>query len=447
MKRTQFKDALRNIWKQKVAYLSAIVIALLGVTTFLGVNYAYEALKKNSSNMYNAANFRDIEIMSTVLLTEDDLEAIAKTDGVADAEAVWQTSAKAEAGEKKQDVTVITRTERINLPDVIEGRLPAAAGECAVEQGLAQEMGWRVGDEVQLSKAAGDAYLANDRFSIVGIANHPDHTSVSIPEPLYLIATRDDFDTAALDGCFMKAEVVIDRPADVDRFGAKYESAVDAVTSRLDALAGERASIRDDEIKERMSARLDDAQSQLDDALEQLQTARVQLDDGWKALGDGEKQIEKKKIELTDAQSQLEAAWKLLQDAAKQLEVGQRKLDEAGTQLVGGRSALRKGKKQLDTAKEELIKAWDQLEDAKEAVRSAIRSRLGSAANYVNWAGRKKADLNNPDQRATDFWVTSSVKFDLNESLTQNITKLVHSSAIPDDALIDLYVRLTGGDQ
>ena len=34
MKRTQRKDALRNIGKQKVSYLSIVIIALMGVTAF-----------------------------------------------------------------------------------------------------------------------------------------------------------------------------------------------------------------------------------------------------------------------------------------------------------------------------------------------------------------------------------------------------------------------------
>ena len=88
MKRTQWKDTLRNVWKQKVSYLSIIVIALLGVTTFLGIDYSDGALRQNGSRMYNAVNFRDIEIVSTLLLTEDDLEAIRATEGVACAKSV-----------------------------------------------------------------------------------------------------------------------------------------------------------------------------------------------------------------------------------------------------------------------------------------------------------------------------------------------------------------------
>ena len=49
MKKTQLKDALRNIWKQKVSFLSIIVIALLGVTTFLGIGYSAAALRRNAS--------------------------------------------------------------------------------------------------------------------------------------------------------------------------------------------------------------------------------------------------------------------------------------------------------------------------------------------------------------------------------------------------------------
>ena len=85
------KDALRNISRQKVSYLSIILIALLGVTSFLGIDYASGALKKSASDAYEESNFRDIELISTHYLTMDDLEVIRKVEGVADAEPVWQS--------------------------------------------------------------------------------------------------------------------------------------------------------------------------------------------------------------------------------------------------------------------------------------------------------------------------------------------------------------------
>jgi hypothetical protein len=92
VKKTQIKDALRNIWKQKVSFLSIIVIALLGVTTFLGIGYSADALRKNASAAYNQQNFRDLEVISTRLLTPEDLDCMRAIEGVADIEPVWQTA-------------------------------------------------------------------------------------------------------------------------------------------------------------------------------------------------------------------------------------------------------------------------------------------------------------------------------------------------------------------
>ena len=140
MKRTQIKDALRNIWKQKISFLSIAVIAALGVTMFLGIDYAATAIRKTGSAFYNGAQYRDIELVSTLLLSEQDIEAIRETEGVTDAEGILVTNAKVRANDLKEDIQVLSLTERINLPVLYEGRLPERNGECAVEQQLLQKM-------------------------------------------------------------------------------------------------------------------------------------------------------------------------------------------------------------------------------------------------------------------------------------------------------------------
>ena len=251
MKPTQLKDALRNVWKQKVSYLSIIVIASLGVTTFLGIDYSDAALRRNGSLMYNEAHFRDIEIMSTLLLTPEDLACIAATEGVAHAEPVWQTDAKLFTRESRQDVQVISLPEGINLPEVLEGRLPESAGECAVEESLAGKLGLRPGDEIEALNVKGEPaqYLLQNRFVITGIANHPDHTSVSIPDTPYVLVLQDSFDREALQDCFMKAEIEIVKPDGLDRFSKRYDEAVAVVMARLETLAGDRSQQRDSDVR------------------------------------------------------------------------------------------------------------------------------------------------------------------------------------------------------
>ena len=94
MKKTQIKDAVRNIKKQIVSYLSIIFISMLAVLTYLGINYAAAAIKMNSGEFFENRNFRDVEIFSTYLLTEDDLDAIRAVEGVSDVEGMYRVILK-----------------------------------------------------------------------------------------------------------------------------------------------------------------------------------------------------------------------------------------------------------------------------------------------------------------------------------------------------------------
>ena len=449
MKKTQLKDALRNIRKQKVSYLSIIVIAFLGVTTFLGINYSDGALRQNGSIMYNAVNYRDIEIVSTALLSGMDLDALLDVEGVEDVEAVWQTGAKATAGDKRQDINVITLTRRINQPELIEGRMPERDGECAVEARLAQDMGWRLGDAVVAQNSKGEAaqFLKNNRFTIVGIANHPDHTSVSIPDTLYVMVHKDAFDLEALDNSFMKVEVVVDKPEDIDRFSGRYEAIVGAVSTQLEAVGVQRASIRDQEGKDKAQSQLNDAQARLDDAQEQLSRARAELDEGWSKLDEGDRQIGENEAKLVDGQNQLIASQAELMEGRDKLAEAEVQLAKAEVELNNGKTVLDLSRQQLDAARQALYEAWELKEDAGERIRNTLGVLLGDAGKDVKWASRKGVDIDDRNATARYLRIASKIKFDLTKSLTTNIRKALDSGIVSDLALIALYRALTEGGQ
>ena len=58
----------------------------MGVTAYLGIGYTATALRKNGSDIYDSLNFRDIEMVSTLLFTEKDIQDIGKVKGVKDVE-------------------------------------------------------------------------------------------------------------------------------------------------------------------------------------------------------------------------------------------------------------------------------------------------------------------------------------------------------------------------
>lgn len=452
MKRTQLKDALRNIWKQKVSYLSIIVIAFLGVTTFLGIDYSAGALRQNGSALYNEQNFRDIEIVSTLLMSGEDMDAIRNTDGVAEAEAVWQTSAKVSSGENRRDVSVISLTERINLPQLVRGHLPDSAGECAVEQRLAEEMGWQTGDRITLQNAAGETpqYLLDREYVITGIADHPDHTSLNVPDTPYVMVTADAFDMDALDDCFMKAEIMIGKEADTDRFSEDYEDAVAEVMARLEALSEARTTLRDESVQEQYQEELDAGRSALDEGRAALEESRAELDEGWTALAEGEQTLADGEQQLSDAEQQLSDAWQQLLDAKAQLEEAEAQLAAAAAELADGRAELDSGYAQLSSARSQLLSGWEALEDAKETVRNLIRSRLeeaygGDTSAFIDWAPRMDVDLSSYSASAKEFWITNSFKVDLNLSQEEIVSGLIYSGSIPDAVLVAAYENLVGG--
>ena len=288
MKRTQRKDAWRNIRKQGVSFASIIVIALLGVAAFLSISYSAEAMKVNGSAAYDALHFRDLEVVSTLLLTEDDLECLRNTEGVSDVEPLWQTGANAYINGQREGAVVITVTERLNRPILVEGRLPETLTECAVEKRLAEKAGWHLGDTVEwleMTESTGRFFLGVEALSITGIVEHPDHVNLNVPDVLYILVCRDAFDHEAMKNCCMKALIEVDTPAGMDRFSAGYQAAVQAVRERIEALASTRAPLRDNQVRQQAYGELDEAETNYAAYLEETsasgERAPEEIDEFW----------------------------------------------------------------------------------------------------------------------------------------------------------------------
>ena len=273
MKKTQRKDLYRTVRRQWVSFLSIIIIAMIGVTTFCGIEYSAYALRKNGSDLYNELNFRDIEVISTLLFTEKDLETIRGVEGVTDVEAVRSIDAEAIFGDTKEDVTVASLTTRINRVKIVSGRMPTAISECAIEEYLADEMHLRVGDRIGLLAADPSMdYLGENTFTIVGIVHHPDHTNTIVQESPYVLVPYDAFDADRLNGCFMKAEITVEKAENVNRFSDGYRNTVSEVCNHIESLSVSRTVKRDAEVR-------DSAQTQIGSAKEQLESGFAQLEE------------------------------------------------------------------------------------------------------------------------------------------------------------------------
>ena len=383
MKRTQILDALRNIKKERVSWLSILVIAALAVMAYLGINFGADAISNNGDIFYANTNFRDIEIVSTMLITEDDIEAVRSVEGISDAEGLYSTSGKAVSGKSADNVNVISLTERINVPVVVEGRLPENENECAIEPDVADTMDVKVGDTLEVQNNDGGAadYLKSWRYTIVGIVWHADNPilKVAMPGNRYVIVTKDAFDTEATDGAYMRAVAKIEGADKYKYINDSYLSYISETYEKVKTLAETREALRTAYIKNTYADEIAKAEGEVSDAENKLLDGRKELDDGWDEYRDGEKElaeakleIEENEVKLSDAEKELnsgrgelDSAKAQLEDAKRQLDRAKREIDDGEKEYADGVAKLEEAKAQLDDGKAQLDEGRAELDDAK----------------------------------------------------------------------------------
>ena len=343
MKKTQRKDAIGNISKQFVSYFSIIIISMLAVSSFLSINYSADALIANASRFYDRLHFRDFEVTSTMLLTEDDIASIRKLETVSDVEGVYQTSAQVFGEARNLPVYVISQTERTSLAEIRQGNMPGNADECALEEELLEQLGIGIGDTVRIGSADGShaPFLLKTEFVVTGSFIHADHYALKAYSSgnRFIIVHHDAFDLSALNGCYTKANITLHKPDELNILSGQYDAFIKTHSDSLNELAKERAAGRDNDVRTEYTKRIDEGQSKLDAARLRLADGRKELDNSAKLIADNEKKLANGKKQLDSAKKKLDAAKKKLNAVDGQLKAGKKKLDATENVL---RSAIKK---------------------------------------------------------------------------------------------------------
>ncbi len=455
MKRTQRKDAVRNITRQKVSYISIVIIAMMAVTAYLGISFASSGLYAHAARFYDRLRFRDAEIVSTQLLTADDLDAIRATEGVADVEGAYAVNGRLVHGSDRQNVSVVSLTERINTVDVKEGRLPENANECVLEQELAAGLKLTVGDRIRIcgSDEAAPEYMRTGDFTVVGVVLHPDLYGMPIAQigTRYVLVRPEAFDLDALEGCCMKAEVLYDKQDGVSVYDDGYLKDAKTVTDRLEAKKDARAALRSAEVRRLLTEKIEDGQRALDDGKAKLLDARRTLDEKTQELLDSEQKLKDGEAQLKDAEQKLADGRKKLEDGEKELAENRRKLDDAKRQLDDARQQLDDAKQQLDDANRQLRNGFYQIEDIKTQVRDAMKQGVAAICGQefcdsIEWASPSGVDPDREDASASRFHITKTLTVTiepLNDMVQKTVTQMLQGTEY-EPRTDEIIGRITG---
>src|SRR5699024_3909434 len=94
-------------------------------------------MKESMEQYLDDGNFYDLRVVSTMGLTDDDVEALRQVDGIQTVQPAYSADLLVEAG----DDVVVSRLhslppdsdDAINKLTLAEGRMPETSGECVVE--------------------------------------------------------------------------------------------------------------------------------------------------------------------------------------------------------------------------------------------------------------------------------------------------------------------------
>ena len=100
MKRSLLKDSIRQIKNTFKRFLSILLIVLLGVGFFAGMQATSPDMKEAVDEYFDAQNMMDIEVISTLGLTEEDINALKNVEGVSQVNPAYSFDASINADEK-----------------------------------------------------------------------------------------------------------------------------------------------------------------------------------------------------------------------------------------------------------------------------------------------------------------------------------------------------------
>ncbi len=380
MKKTRWIVLLRDIRKTWVSFLSIIVFVSLGVAIFLGIKWNEPALSQAMDRYLDEHRYHDLQMVFPYGFTEDDAAAVAALDGVSAVEGAYNAYGTAQVGGDRCILNIQSLTDTMDHAEVLEGELPAAADEVAVERLLAEALELHLGDTLPISALrGGKPCLKNSEFTITAIVEHPSFTRTETDYSRgftdigdgsadgYVLVAKTAFDTEMYDGCFSQLLIRGTGLDALNSLGSVYQQKAGALKEKLEALGAQRAALRSDDLYARAGEQIADAEQELADGQQELESGKQEYADGEKRLdaakvqiADGEKQIAENEKKLADGKQQYADGLAAYADGAAQLRAGRATLT-AELEENGYPTDLDEAEKQLKTDREKAADIKDLL--------------------------------------------------------------------------------------
>lgn len=348
-------------------YLAIAGIVALGVGFFAGLKATRPAMRKTGTSYLEEAAFYDFRLISTLGMTQEDVQALDALPEVACAEGAQSVDVQAIRGGNEITLKAMSLTERVNLVSLHAGRMPEAANECIGDMHCFTEAD--LGTRLTVTGLSADGMLAERELTIVGLGVSPLYMSVERGTASigggqlngFILLPREAFTADYFTEVYLRAS-----GADRTLYSAAYEARIDELEPVLRAALNKRVELRYQSIIDEARQQLADAQKEYDDGAAQYARERA----------DVKKQLAEAAQQLEDGAAELEANRASLQSGAVQLEEAKRLLAAGQAEYDAGVAAL----------EQQRAEAYAQL-DAAQAELDANRATVDAAMAQIDESG------------------------------------------------------------
>ena len=370
------KDIVRSIRHSLGRFVAIAAIVALGCGFYAGLRMTAPDMKLAADAYYDGTDLMDIRVVSTLGLTDEDIEALRDVPGVSGVEAAYSADVLATLNDEqyvmrvhslspsaatavKVDEATISSDDAnyLNRLDLVEGRWPESANECVIFNDRVMSGPTGLGDTVTVDPSVGNVEdtLATTEFTVVGRVHSPLYVSSTsmgtstigsgtIEQFMYVLPEAFDPDMPYVEA-YVSVEGAAELPADSDA----YDDKVAGVVAAIEGIAPAREEARVDGLKAEAQADLDEARAEYEE-----EEARA-------------------KTELADARAELDSA-------KEELDEGQRKLDAAASTLAANEKKIKDGEKEYTQGTESLSK---RKADAEAQFAEAERQIAANEANLA----------------------------------------------------------------
>ena len=311
-----FKNSFRKIRRSLGRFLSLIFIVALGSAFFSGVREAATDMIRTVDEYYDDTSLMDYKIISTMGLTDGDLESIRAISDDLIVEPSYSFDLILDG-----DVTRIHAiTDTVNQVNLVSGKMPNS-GECLVEDGT-----YNIGDKIFIESdnlvtqeytVSGTITSSLYIYRTKGISTEGDGKLDK-----YIFIPKNDFTLEYYTEIYIIDKNSIDQTSYLD----DYNNVISVLDSKLTELKPIRETIRYEEILSEVMKVINDAETELvkqkAENEEKLNDAKLKLDDAKLELEDAKEKWQVSYDELQATSEEMERAFK---DAKKDLESGQQK--------------------------------------------------------------------------------------------------------------------------